>query len=163
LNAFNSTRAPASSVMHARPASPDFRWLESLPYHDSLELGAYDTAPRIARGRLAVLLREWSLAEFTDVAALVISELVTNSITETAKVSWPGSRPPVRLWLRGGPSVVTALTWDAVRRPPVPRVAGMDDESGRGLAIVSQLSAEWGFYYPSGFAGKVTWATITTP
>lgn len=139
------------------------RWLESLPYRDSLELGAYETAPRMARGRLATLLREWSLPEFIDVAALVTSELVTNSVTETAKVSWPGSRPPVRLWLRGGPSVVAALTWDAVTRAPVPRVARQDDENGRGLAIVREFSAGWGFYYESRFGGKVTWAVITTP
>jgi hypothetical protein len=163
LNAFNSARALASSVTHTQPSSPDFRWLESLPYHDSLELGAYDTAPRMARGRLSGLLREWSLAEFTDVVALVASELITNSVTETARVPWPGSRPPVHLWLRAGPSIVVALAWDAVSRPPVPRVAGRDEESGRGLAIVAELSAAWGFYYSSGCGGKVTWATITSP
>jgi hypothetical protein len=168
LNAFNSSRALASPITHTQPSSPDFRWLDSLPYRDSLELGAYDSAPRMARSRLAGLLREWSLAEFTDVAALVTSELITNSVAETARVPWPGGRPPVRLWLRGGPSVVAPLIWDAVTRPPVPRVAGHDEENGRGLAIVRELSAAWGYYYSSErgspqCGGKVTWAIITAP
>ena len=94
-------------------------WLESLPYRDSVELGAYDTAPRAARKRLGGLLREWSLREFEDVAGLVLSELVTNGVAATSLVPWTAARPPVRLWLRGGLSVVVILAWDAAPGIPV--------------------------------------------
>jgi hypothetical protein len=160
VNAINNTRTLTAPVMHGQPTSPDFRWLESLPHRDFLELGAYDTAPGSARGHLASVLREWSLTEFRDVAAIVASELITNSARETGKVAWPAQRPPVRLWLRGGPSVLALLVWDAVTRAPVARAAGEDDESGRGLAIVGRLSAGLG-YYPVESGGKVTWSIIT--
>lgn len=160
----NSVRARTALVMHTQPRPPDLRWLESLPYRDSLELGAYDTAPRTARKRLASLLREWSLREFEEAASLVLSELVTNAVAATNLVPWTAARPPVRVWLRGGLSVVAILTWDAAPGIPVPRAAGMvEDESGRGLALVESLSATWGFYHPAQFGGKVTWSIIDTP
>ncbi len=71
--------------------------------------------------------------------------------------------PPVRLWLRGGLLGVAILVWDAVVAAPVPRTAGEDDESGRGLGIVADLSAACGFYHAAEPGGKVTWAAITTP
>jgi hypothetical protein len=160
VNAINRPHTMTAPVMHGQPSAPDFRWLESLPYRDSLELGAYDTAPRMARDHLARVLREWSLAEFRDVAAIVASELITNSVRATGKLSWPAARPPVRLWLCGGPAVLAILAWDAVTAAPAPRSAGEEDESGRGLAIVASLSAGLGYYYPERFPGKVTWAAI---
>jgi hypothetical protein len=67
---------PAS---YAEPASPDPEWLAGLPRRSWLELGAYETAPRAARGHIARVLEEWSLPEFGYVAALVASELITNA------------------------------------------------------------------------------------
>jgi hypothetical protein len=139
------------------------RWLESLPHHDSVQLDAVETAPREARRWLAKILPEWSLPQFETVAALIATEVVTNAVAATIQARWTTSRPPVRLWLCGGPSVVAVLAWDASMLAPMVREAGDDDESGRGLAIVAALSAGWGFYYPAEFRGKVTWAVINTP
>ena len=161
MNASDSSRTLTASVMHAQPSAPDPGLLECLPHRDFLELGAYETAPGLARGRLASLLREWSLREFEDVACLVLSELVTNSVAATAGLAWEGGLPPVRLWVRGGPSVVVLLVWDATAGVPVPRATGDDEEAGRGLVIVAELSAGWGFY-PAQSGGKVTWAVINT-
>jgi hypothetical protein len=74
-----------------------------------------------------------------------------------------GGGAPVRLWLRGGVAMVAVLAWDATLSVPVPRAAGGEEESGRGLAIVAALSADCGFYYPAHYPGKVTWAVIDTP
>jgi hypothetical protein len=71
--------------------------------------------------------------------------------------------PPVRLWLRGGPPGVALLVWDAIAAPPAPRAAGDNDETGRGLTIVAELSAACGFYPSADPPGKVTWSVITTP
>jgi hypothetical protein len=162
VNAINGAWPLASPVMHAQPSSPDFRWLKSLPHRDCLEMDACDTAPRIARKRLAAILREWALEEFTDDATLIASELITNSVAETGKVEW-ARRPSVGLRLHAGPSVLAMEVWDAVLGAPVRRVATADDESGRGLAIVAGLCASCGFYYPGKRGGKVTWAIIGTP
>jgi hypothetical protein len=127
-----------------------------------LELGAYKTAPRTARGHIARVLEEWSLPEFADVTTLIASELIANSVLETARYSW-AVQPPVRLWLRGGPPGAAVLVWDAIAAAPAPRTAGEDDESGRGLGIVAALSAACGYYRAAEPAGKVTWAIITAP
>jgi hypothetical protein len=158
----DSSRTLTAYVMHAQPYPLDPEFLGGLPYRDFLELGAYETAPGMARGRLVNVLREWSLREFEDVACLVLSELVTNAVAATAGCEWEGGQPPVRLWVRGGLAVVALLVWDAIVAAPVPRAAGNDDETGRGLAIVAELSARWGFYHPAHAGGKVTWAVIDT-
>jgi hypothetical protein len=138
--------------------------MAGAPFRDSLELGAYDTAPGTARGHARNVLAEWSLGHLRDVAELVISELVTNSVRVVEGVGWPLGRPPVRLWLRGDPHRVCVLAWDAVAVLPVPRAAGADEESGRGLAIVDALSARWGCYEASEpLGGKVTWSLIGAP
>jgi len=95
---------------------------------------------------------------------LIASELVTNAVAEIDKVDWVAARPPVRLWLRGGPSLVTLLIWDAMAAVPMlRRPASLGDESGRGLFLVDEYSACWGYYRTQEFGGKVIWASIARP
>jgi hypothetical protein len=150
----------ASPVAHTHPSSPDFAGLERLPCHSTLELGSYRTTPGAARRWVAARLQEWSLEKFEDAATLITSELVTNSVAEVDKVEWAGSKPPVRLWLRGGPARLTVLTWDPIDAAPVLRATTLGDESGRGLFLVAQYSARWGYYGTEEFGGKVVWADI---
>jgi hypothetical protein len=145
------------------PGAPDVPMLESLPHHDFLELAAGATAPREARRRIGKLLPEWSLGNYETVTSLIASELISNAVTATGAVCWHGTPPPVLVWLRAGPGAVAVLAWDVTVVPPVPRDAASTDESGRGLAIVAALSAGNGYYYPQDYAGKVSWAIITTP
>ena len=162
MNAGNSAWPMTTSVMSTRPSSPDPEFLAGLPRRSPLELGAYETLPRTARGHIARVLEEWSLPEFRDVTTLIATELITNAMLEIAKHSW-AVLPPVRLWLRGGPPGVAVFVWDPVMAAPVPRTAGEQDESGRGLAIIAELSAACGFYHAADPVGIVTWAAITTP
>jgi hypothetical protein len=73
------------------------------------------------------------------------------------------------MWLLGGPGAhavgeVVIAVWDAVAEPPVPREAGPEDVSGRGLALMEALCARWDFYLPSAPpGGKVTRAVIDDP
>jgi hypothetical protein len=141
-----------------RPGSP---WLAGFDRRDFLEVGACDTAPSTVRGWMRERLPLWGLAHLLELAELVGSELVTNSVTATREFAWEGSLPPVRVWLLGSNAGVTIPVWDAVARAPVKREPGLDEESGRGLGIVAALSARWDFYFPSHpFAGKITWASI---
>jgi hypothetical protein len=162
VNASNSTWPMTTPVTYGQPSSPDPEFLAALPHRSRLDLGAYETAPRAARGHITRVLEEWSLSEFSDVTALITTEMITNSVLETAKYSWV-VLPPVRLWLRGGPPGIAILVWDAIAVASAPRTAGEDDEGGRGLAIVASLSAACGFYHAAEPGGKVTWATIVTP
>ena len=89
--------------------------------------------------------------EVLDDALLLISELVTNSL------------------LHGGPPIVLAIECDGrglrvrVRDGasdlPVPRQAGDDDESGRGLSLVDLLTDTWGVepVVDEHGAGKQVW------
>ena len=57
---------------------------------------------------------------------------------------------------RSAPAVVFEM-WDQSTQQPVLRQAGPDDETGRGLAIVTALASDWGVrHHPEG--GKTIWA-----
>lgn len=76
-----------TSVM-SQPSSPDPQFLTGLARRSRLELGAYETTPRTARGHIAQMLEEWSLPQFRDVTVLIATELITNAIQQTAKYAW---------------------------------------------------------------------------
>jgi hypothetical protein len=117
------------------------------------------------------VLREWGLKEYADVTELVVSELASNAVEATRAFVWTGRQPPIRVCLhaRSGryDTGVLILVWDAAGGCPAPRQAQTDEESGRGLAIVSALSADWGHYHPVpkgpgfGKSGNVMWAYVT--
>ena len=75
-------------------------------------------------------------SEVLDDAVLMVSELVTNSV------------------LHGGPPVVVAVDCngselqvrvrDGSPTMPTPRSAQQNDENGRGLALVAEMSTDWG-------------------
>jgi hypothetical protein len=152
-------------VTPPHPSSPGDRWLAAFPLRSFLELGAYDQAPASARGHARNVLAEWRLAAFAEKVALVVSELVTNSVAATREVRWPAGLPPVRLWLLAGPDGVLVAVGDAVTEvPPPPRPVEELAEAGRGLWIVQALSARCDCYpLPAPPGGKVTRALITTP
>ena len=74
-----------------------------------------------------------------DDLRLLINELITNSIIHAA-----GSHIWLQVSLR--PGVVRAEVWDQGKALSGPRMraATLDDQSGRGLALVSCLSDRWG-------------------
>jgi hypothetical protein len=149
-------------VIPPSPADPGSRWLADWDRRDFLELGAVETAPRTVRGLIRELLPWWGLGHLQDALELVATELITNSVAATRDFAWDAATPPVRVWLLGGDLGASVLVWDAVPHGPVPREAADDDESGRGLSIVHELSTKWDFYFPRfPFRGKVTWAFIS--
>jgi hypothetical protein len=84
----------------------------------------------------------------------------SDAVNATRAVRWPGSRQPVRLWLRGGVGILFTLAWDATTLVPQPRSPDLWDEAGRGLLLVDAYS-QWGHYRPPGeWAGKVVWARV---
>ena len=147
-------RAPVASPIHRRPQD----WAR----RSHLELGAYRSAPGSARGHVCNVLVEWRLRNLAEATEMVVSELVANAVAATQAVDWP-VLPPVRLWLLSDGASVLVHVWDAIVAVPEPRDAGPEDESGRGLAIVAALSAQWGHHWPpKTLGGKVTWALITS-
>ncbi|MGW7338142.1 ATP-binding protein [Streptomyces sp. NPDC054808] len=116
--------------------------------------------PRHARsvGRARALFREqaasWNIPQdVRDTAELLLSELMTNAYRH-AKV--PAGR---EIWTR---CVLTdhrlrITVTDANDTLPVPTAACLDDESGRGLALVSGLADDWGSKHRAYGVGKDVW------
>ena len=159
---------PAVYSVPPNRQQPDNRWLLAWNRRSFLELGSYKQAPGCARGHLRHLLVEWNLVQHSEPAQLIISELITNSVISVRARRWL-QLPPVRVWILGDASRVNLLVWDALPGAPQPRAAGPDEENGRGLFLVQELSAAWGSYlppeayHPAYAGGKVTWAITGTP
>ena len=98
------------------------------------------------------------LADLTDSAELLVSEIVTNAVQITQA---DGRTAPVRLWLLADQARLLILVWDANPLPPVRVSTSADTENGRGLLLVETLSARWD-HFPHHSGGKVVWALLGT-
>ena len=77
-------------------------------------------------------LTDWGLADHTDLAELIVSELATNALRHGAGPidRPPGLHPEGDLWLE---------VHDHGRGRPVLQKTTADDEQGRGLALLDAL------------------------
>jgi excisionase family DNA binding protein len=132
-------------------------------------LGALDTAPSLARNYTSIVLAEWNLAELTDTAVLVISELVTNAVcASSTSAGLPmydaeGRLPVVHMVLRSDRARLLIEVWDTIPvmlGAPVAKESDEYDESGRGLMIVTSLAESWGYQAVPGWSGKLTWSLL---
>ena len=71
-----------------------------------------------------------------EIGILLTSELVTNALL------YAQGRITVRV--RAGEGAVRVVVQDGSHQPVAPRRVGADATSGRGLALVDQLSSAWG-------------------
>lgn len=136
------------------------------PLRTFLELGALPTAPGCARLHTKQVLWEWGLESLSETVELLVSEIVTNAVQASQELvagRFLGRRlaeiPTVRLWLSSDRAAVLIHVWDADHRMPERREREPEAESGRGLLLVEALSADWGWYVPNGWRGKVVWAS----
>ncbi|PWI17545.1 ATP-binding protein [Streptomyces sp. Act143] len=110
-------------------------------------------------GRSRALLRaqaaDWKLPdEVTDTAVLLLSELMTNAYRH-ARVS-PGREIRVRCVLGDDRRLRVSVT-DADESMPTFRNPSPDDESGRGLILVTLLAETWGTEPRTDGVGKTVW------
>jgi hypothetical protein len=110
---------------------------------------ATNAGPGLARRFTTEHLNEWGRADMVDDAGLVVSELVTNAVVRSDTVE-------LRLVLVGG--VLRIEVGDAARGDPDVAEQTPDRIGGRGMAIVTAVSAAWGIG-PSP-KGKVVWAAL---
>ncbi|MDT0453200.1 ATP-binding protein [Streptomyces hesseae] len=125
-------------------------------------------------------LDRWDLIGLFDEVALVVSELVTNSmryaIPAAAPVSASMAAPmaadralgeyetPVRLHLMRWTSRLVCAVRDPSESGPVVGEAAAGDECGRGLYLVESFSDAWGWHPLAGaLHGKVVWALFRLP
>jgi len=110
------------------------------------------TSASRARSLIRRPLRRWGLAELLPTVELLVSELVTNA------VRYAQGKIGLRLVLEGG--LVCEVLDDSAALPRL-RHPDEEDERGRGLQVVSQLSQRWGAR--RAVAGKVVWCELPLP
>jgi len=110
------------------------------------------TAVREARSVLAEPLKRWGLDDMIPTTELLVSELVTNAVRY--------SHGPVTLRLVNEKALVCEVLDNSAALPRL-RQANGDDENGRGLQVVRQLSKRWGARRTP--AGKVVWCEQPLP
>ncbi len=116
-------------------------------------LGTAGSEVAVARSRAKAALNSWGLPQLADTAELVVSELVTNAMRHATG--------PVDVQVLLLDETVSFSVADA--KTPLPRLrrTTFEDESGRGLQLVSLLSHRWGARATS--RGKVVWCDLLRP
>lgn len=114
--------------------------------HD-LVLPAAPTSVGHARRFVADALAAVGAGQLVEVAGLLASELVTNAVVHAGGT--------IRVHVSSGDGTVRIGVEDGSARPPLPRQAADSDHGGRGLALVTDLSARWGV--DELVAGKEVW------
>jgi anti-sigma regulatory factor (Ser/Thr protein kinase) len=127
------------------------RWLVSI-LSETLWLQPNADAPARARRWLAEWCVQWGCADLEDDAALLLSELVTNAVTH--------ARTTITVSARFVGSELRVAVADRQPGEVRPKALGPAADSGRGLALVQQLAAEWGVQSLRG--GKFVWFTLTS-
>jgi hypothetical protein len=110
------------------------------------------TSVREARSVLTEPMKRWDLEDLIPTTELLVSELVTNAIKY--------SRGDVTLRLVNEKALVCEVL-DTSGALPRLRQASSDDENGRGLQVVRQLSHRWGARRTA--TGKVVWCEQPLP
>lgn len=144
--------------LHSEDRSDDVALLvarfEGIPSQDVAEwkLALNPTEVRTARALTHKQLTEWGLGALGDLAELLVSELVTNALRAASR--------SLELRLMRVGKLLVEVTDDDHNLPLLRRAEG-HDEAGRGLALVSNLSARWGTSRQA--VGKVVWFELPLP
>jgi anti-sigma regulatory factor (Ser/Thr protein kinase) len=129
---------------------PQLRGDPSVEFSAVLE--PRSTAPRAARQFVTGVVTMLGLTRMQSVAALVVSELVTNAFQHGEGLV------VVRVELQSE-GVLRLEVSDSGGDEPVERRPGPDSEHGRGLWVVGLLSRGWGVDARNG-GGKTVWADL---
>jgi len=116
-----------------------------------VRLTAGPAAAAEARRQVQAAIRTWDILVDPDVAVLLTSELVTNAIRHEVTGI-------VTLAITCSCGELRVDVHDTSRALPMLVDAPVDAETGRGLMLVTTLSAEWGFYRTP--AGKAVYFTL---
>lgn|SRR5512146_807013 len=129
-------------------------------------VGALPTAAGVARAHVRAVLLSWQVSGDTaDILELIVDEFVANAVNASTghdgrpRYGPGGLLPVVGVGLFGDGSRLLAEVWDQAPGKPTPREVTDAAESGRGLLLVRELSARWGWHPHDGW--KCVWAEIT--
>ncbi|GAA1175857.1 ATP-binding protein [Streptomyces rhizosphaericus] len=117
------------------------------------------SAPKIARDMVAYLLVLTGHSNVADTARILVSEVVTNVHQHTTTLT-------VHIDVSVKPARVSVAVWDDKPHTcPVVRTVSSHEERGRGLRLVTELSAAWGVAWSDdpNQKSKRVWFSLTEP
>jgi hypothetical protein len=155
-NQAHLTGSPHGSGTGTAPS----RW----PLQTRLELAAHPTAPGVVRGHVRAVAYEWGLPGLADTAELLASEITTNAVLASQRLTTRtnlAAVPVIRLWLTSDGICMVIHLWDASDEMPVVKDVAANEENGRGLMLVAALGKDWGAYKKT--EGKVVWVIVADP
>lgn len=116
---------------------------------------AEEPALAIMRRLTKWAIQSWNLTPLLDDAIVVINELATNAV-QAAPGHW------IEMRLRRRPEGVLLECWDpAPALPSAPKPSDEEDETGRGLFIVSCMATRHGVEQHPDRQGKTVWALLS--
>jgi anti-sigma regulatory factor (Ser/Thr protein kinase) len=127
---------------------------------DGIELGKIRlpvsvSSPKAARDLIGIMVGQWGLGEEVDfVARLAVCELVTNTLCHCAGM--PGSTVLVVISRVG--HLFRVEVHDSTTKAPQMRRPADTEETGRGLALISDLADDCGYYLTA--FGTAVWFSI---
>jgi anti-sigma regulatory factor (Ser/Thr protein kinase) len=119
-------------------------------------------AARRARAFTRQTLGSWGLAELSDDAEVIVSELLANAVRHAAADQGDEASPAssqLGLWLLRHPQGLMCAVIDPSDRLPEIKQPGCVSEGGRGLHVIHSLSDHWG-WTPLSERGKAVWAIL---
>ncbi len=122
------------------------------------DLPAEPRAAGRARRLVTELLTAWGRDEDTDIARLLVSEVVTNA------VRFVGPRSYLRLDVIAHADRLRITVADGSTTRPVIRTPAESDESGRGMHLIAALASRWGILETTQdhTPGKQVWFELST-
>jgi anti-sigma regulatory factor (Ser/Thr protein kinase) len=114
----------------------------------AVELEPTARAPSRARSFTAAALHGWDLDDLTDLAELLVTELVTNAVVHAGST--------IHLCVRLAPEAVRVEVQDSSSEEPRVEARGLTAEGGRGMQLVSELAGAHGTEQV-GDDGKIVW------
>jgi anti-sigma regulatory factor (Ser/Thr protein kinase) len=136
------------------------------------ELAPKPESAKAARDFTRLTLAQWRMSRLSDVAELVVSELVTNALRHgLLSARWMPGEHPIRLRLLRQDPYLMCMVTDPDPVGPVRIESHGGAEGGRGLQVVESCSARWGWQpldgrageYGPGGTGKMVWAVLQSP
>lgn len=110
-----------------------------------------------ARARVRKVLADWGLDSLADDVGLAATELVANAVRH-CRMTW--AQIEVAVSVQGFALVLEVSDPDGDKLPAL-GVAGPEQEGGRGLILIAELSECWGV--SSRTYGKCVWASFVIP
>jgi hypothetical protein len=117
---------------------------------ETRQFGAGTTEAARARRFVAEKLTAWDRGDMVDDAVLVASELATNAVLHTES--------SFSLTVARVDAVVRIAVHDTSPTVPMPKKAGPDAASGRGMRLVEAIAERWGSHGHRD--GKTVWADL---